>query len=268
MAQIISIATQNPISLRPVDRFAEAIDVMAKNGFRRIPIIWENRLEGMLTVTDVLKVVNEKGFSLLDEEIHNFMTREPIIVYRDDDLSQAIQVMFQHDLGSLPVISQRDNTLAGIVTERDLVKAFAKNSFADADLIEFITSEPVTKPYATCTLKQVVQTMAEGKTRRVILVDKGGKVKGIVTTSDVLRYLADQIVLITEETRDILKIKANTIGNNDVFTVNFNNSVADVAQILVEKGMGGVPVVDDNDKLIGVFTERDILRLIGTYNLI
>ena len=267
MAQIISIATQNPVVLRPIDKFSDAIEIMAKNGFRRLPIIWENRLEGILTAKDVLAVINQKGLELLEEEVHNFMTREPIFVYRDDDLSQAVQVMFQHDLGSLPIISQRDNTLAGIVTERDLVKAFTKNAFADADLSEFITPDPLTKSFATTTVKQSIKAMTDMNIRRIILIDKKKAVKGIVTSTDIMRYLSDQIILNAESSNDVLKEKVSKFANTDVFTVNFNDSVAEVAQILVEKGMGGVPVTHEG-ALVGVFTERDILRLVGTYNLI
>lgn len=268
MADIISIATQNPIALRPVDKISETIELMAKNSFRRIPIVWENELVGIITATDILSIIQLKGLDALEEELQYYMVKEPVFVYRDIEVSEAIQIMFQHDLGSLPIISSRDGTLAGIVTERDLVKAFTKNTFADADLVEFITKVPITKSFATTTIKQIIKTMVDNKIRRIILTDKDKNVKGVVTASNVIRYISDHIIRSAEINPDILKEKANTIAATEVIMANVNQSVAEVAQILVENEMGGLPVLDDNKELIGVFTERDILKLVGTYNLI
>jgi acetoin utilization protein AcuB len=110
--------------------------------------------------------------------------------------------------------------------------------------------------------------MVKDNVRRGILVDKNKNVKGIVTVTDLIRFISDQIIRNGEGNIDILKTKAKDFAETDVITVNANESVAHVADLLVEKKMGGVPVVDDQDHLVGVFTERDILKLIGTYNLI
>jgi CBS domain-containing protein len=241
---------------------------MAKNGFRRLPVVWENALVGIITASDVLKAIQDGGMDTLPKEIHNFMTQDPIVVFRNADLSEAIQLMFQHDLGSLPIVSNAQMTLDGIVTERDLVKAFSQNSFADADLMQFIITTPITHPFQTTTVKKLIQSMVKDNVRRAILVDKNKNVKGIVTVTDLIRFISDQIIRNGEANTDILKTKAKDFAATDVITVNMSESVANVADLLVEKKMGGVPVVDDQDQLIGVFTERDILKLIGTYNLI
>ncbi|MHA2252105.1 MAG: CBS domain-containing protein [Candidatus Kariarchaeaceae archaeon] len=268
MAEIISIATQNPVFIRPTDKLHDAIEIMAKNGFRRLPVVWEHTLVGIITASDVLKAIHSGNLKSIDKEIHNFMTHDPIVVDRNADLSEAIQLMFQHDLGSLPIIAIRDNTLAGIVTERDLLKAFSENSFADADLAEFIITEPITHPFVKTTVKTVMKSMTEKNIRRAILVDNKKNVKGIVTISDMIRYISNEIVRTGEPNPDMLKEKAKEIANTEVLTVNINDSVSNVADLLVEKRMGGVPVVDDDNTLMGVFTERDILKLVGTYNLI
>ena len=93
-------------------------------------------------------------------------------------------------------------------------------------------------------------------------------IEGVVTASDILRYVSDQYLRQNDLTVEIYDEMATKIATTTVDTVNINSSVADVAQLLVKKGMGGVPVLDDDGNLVGVFTERDILKLVGTYNLI
>jgi CBS domain-containing protein len=263
--EIISIATTNPITLKPDDILGDAIKIMAKHGFRRLPIVHDMYLVGILTATDVLKALNEGNPKILETPIDSFMTPEPFFVYRDVGLSSAIDLMFQHDLGSLPIIAEGSETLAGIVTERDLVKHFSE--VADADLSEFITNNPITLPFDTSDISTIIESMVNSTIRRAILVDGGNNVKGIVTSTDVLRFVSDQIIKFGTLKKEIFKEKAYEIAKTNVSTVSYNSSMADVAAMLAEKGMGGVPVTNEQNELVGIFTERDLLRVIALYRL-
>lgn len=267
MAQVISIATQNPTSLRPIGLVSEAIEIMSKLHFRRIPIVWEDSLVGIITARDLLYLIEAKGLKVLSDELQYHMVKEPAFVYRDVELGEAVKLMFEHNIGSLPIVSERDRTLAGIVTERDLVRAFTKNSFADADLREFISTIPITAPYKTSTVSKIMKVMVKNKIRRVILTDANKIVMGVVTASDILRHISEHIVRTGEPPVDILKEKISGIINPEVSVVNINDSVSDVAKLLIDNGIGGVPVINEDKELMGVFTERDILLLVGTYNL-
>ncbi|MGG3564327.1 CBS domain-containing protein [Neobacillus rhizosphaerae] len=48
----------------------------------------------------------------------------------------------------------------------------------------------------------------------------------------------------------------------DVISVRPNSSIKDVMTTFVEKKIGGVPIVDENGKLLGIVTDGDILRAI------
>lgn len=265
MAEIISIATTNPTFIKPTHTLGEAIELMAKHGFRRLPVVMDMQLIGILTATDVLEALHGAELGILEKTVDQFMTPDPVAVYRSADLSYAIQLMFQHNLGSLPIVSEGNHTLSGIVTERDLVKAFAE--IADADLAEFITPDPITLSYEDTTIGEVIDSMVNAHIRRAILVDASNTVKGIVTSTDLMRYVSEQIIRKGAIGNDELEKKANEIAIKTVITVNINKSVAEVAKLFEEKGMGGVPVVDDSGELVGIFTERDLLRIVGTYNL-
>ena len=113
MAQVISIATQNPTSLRPIGLVSEAVEIMSKLHFRRIPIVWEDSLVGIVTARDLLYLIENKGLSVLNDELQYHMVKEPVFVYRDVELGEAVKLMFEHNIGSLPIVSERDRTLAG-----------------------------------------------------------------------------------------------------------------------------------------------------------
>ena len=49
----------------------------------------------------------------------------------------------------------------------------------------------------------------------------------------------------------------------DIAVVKTDTSIDEVVRILVDKNITGLPVVDDNNKLLGIITEKDVLRLLG-----
>ncbi len=266
MAEITSISSQNPISVKPVEELITVIDLMSKKGFRRLPVVWESQLVGIITSSDVLKVLSTGDHDLLHKELHNFMTTEPLVVYRDDQISDAIKIMLEESIGGLPVLSPNDGSLAGIITERDLVKAFV-DSIADADLEGFINMDPPQLLHNKTTIKDVIDAMVEYGSNRLILVNTKNKVEGIITTKDILRHLNNEIIKFGKAPEGILTVKAMELAITDILTTDPHKSVAEVTQILLDNKIGGIPVVEDDGTLIGMFTERNLLQLIGTYNL-
>lgn len=54
-------------------------------------------------------------------------------------------------------------------------------------------------------------------------------------------------------------LKAKDIMSSSVITVKLDTSIAEVAEIFHDKGIGGAPVVDDDGKLVGIITESDLI---------
>lgn len=54
-------------------------------------------------------------------------------------------------------------------------------------------------------------------------------------------------------------MKAGEIMSTSVFTVKRDTSVEEIAHIMAEKNISGVPVVDDENRVVGIITQRDLL---------
>ncbi len=52
----------------------------------------------------------------------------------------------------------------------------------------------ITLPFNTSDISTIIESMVNSTIRRAILVDGGNNVKGIVTSTDVLRFVSDQII--------------------------------------------------------------------------
>ncbi len=265
MVDVFAIATQRPVTCKPTETLGHAVNLMVERKFRRIPITMEEQLIGIITASDVLKLLDQEGIKTFNKKLGDVMTSNPFFVSQDTELGEATRIMAERGFGGLPIVSDEFGTLSGIITERDLVKEFAE-SLVDASLHEFI-AEPITLPYSTVKIGNVVETLYKKNTSRIILTNKKSQIKGIISSTDILRLYSDKFLRGVEDDKSIRSIKASEIASTKVISVNENSSVKEIADLLMKHNLGGVPVVSDTGELMGMFTERDILRIVGTYML-
>ncbi len=112
------------------------------------------------------------------------------------------------------------------------------------------------------------KTMREGKIRRMPVCKKG-KVIGIVTKSDVRQAEpSDATTLNVWEINYLLaKLEVKDIMTESVTTVRENDTIKDAATLMYKERIGALPVVADDNKLVGIITESDIFRvLIAWFN--
>ncbi|WP_353893056.1 CBS domain-containing protein [Proteinivorax hydrogeniformans] len=54
-------------------------------------------------------------------------------------------------------------------------------------------------------------------------------------------------------------MKVAEVMNKDVVSINKNATVEEATKLMIEKSVGGLPVVDDENKVVGMITEKDLL---------
>lgn len=54
--------------------------------------------------------------------------------------------------------------------------------------------------------------------------------------------------------------KAKDIMTTDVIVANKNDNIANVANLLIKEKIGGLPVVDEENKVVGIISETDIMK--------
>jgi acetoin utilization protein AcuB len=125
------IMTRNPATVAPHDSLRLAIALMKKGGFRRLPVVEEHQLVGIVTDRDIRLITNspvilrEKWYDeyLLDAiKVEACMTLDPITVIPDTSVEEAAKLMRDRKVGGLPVM--QTDRLVGIVTETDVLNCF------------------------------------------------------------------------------------------------------------------------------------------------
>lgn len=92
-------------------------------------------------------------------------------------------------------------------------------------------------------------------------VVKGENIVGILTQRDLYRASLTSILTNWKENKEFLdSVKVSEVMTKNVITVSPDASVEEAAQIMIDKKVGGLPVVKDKNKLVGLITETDVLQ--------
>ena len=113
------------------------------------------------------------------------------------------------------------------------------------------------------TLKEAHEIMNEKGIRRLPVL-RNGKIVGIVTLGDIRGAEPSRAssLSIWEVHHLLAKLKASEIMTRNPVTIQKNASIGDAAKLMLEKKFSGLPVVDDENHLVGIITESDIFRLV------
>ena len=99
-----------------------------------------------------------------------------------------------------------------------------------------------------------------GRIRHLPVV-KGETVAGILTQRDLYRASLTSILTNWKENKEFLdSIKVSEVMTKNVITVSPDATIEEAAQIMIDKKVGGLPVVKEKNKLVGLITETDVLQ--------
>lgn len=109
------------------------------------------------------------------------------------------------------------------------------------------------------TIREAEEIMTENDVRQLPVV-RGKELVGIITDRDIRSFLGGRLLTSLEERERAMNTKAGTIMSTQPITVSADDDLRDVIETLIEEKVGGIPVVDEEEGLIGIVTYVDILR--------
>lgn len=123
--------TSNPHIISPDATIAEALELMRKSNIRRLPVVKNGKLAGIVTEREILEVspskattlsIFELNYLLSKTRVSAVMTRDVITVSPESLLEEAAVLMRDNRIGALPVVS--NEKVVGIITETNIFDAF------------------------------------------------------------------------------------------------------------------------------------------------
>ena len=123
--------------------------------------------------------------------VESYMTPTPVTMRADTDYWKASEIMQEKDLHHIPVVDENDKVV-GILTLRDLKIAAMHFGGAHVEVAEVMHSPVVTVTPGE-PLAEAARQMVDHRIGGLPVVEKNGQLAGILTETDLLRALIDQL---------------------------------------------------------------------------
>jgi len=274
--EIMAIATRDVIAAPPSQSIIGAVEQMTNCGFRRLPVTdpGTGKLKGIITSGDIIDFmgggdkyrlvqVRHDGnlIAALNENVRSIMTQKVETLAHDAKIRDAIEIIVGRKIGGLP-ITGKDDVLAGIVTERDVLGVLGTehSSLKVEDVMA--TSLRVTAP--DCPIASVTREMTKHRFRRLPVVSDD-VLYGIVTATDLMRYLGSREVfsrISTGQAVEVTSLPVRTLVAGELYTTTPEKSISDTAREMLNRNIGALPVIE-NSRLVGLVTEFDLVKALA-----
>ena len=122
--------TRDVITIAPETSLKEAHDIMNSKKIRRLPVVMQGKVIGIVTLGDIRGAEPSKASSLSVWEVNDLlaklkvseiMTHNPATIPQTVSIGDAAKVMLEKKFSSLPVVDEADH-LVGIITESDIFR--------------------------------------------------------------------------------------------------------------------------------------------------
>ncbi len=260
--RIADVMTRNVYTVREWEELGLTSDLMRFRRFRHLPVLdSHDKVVGVVARVDLVEAAGRPGNPRL-VPVYDVMHRPPLTIRPDADLAEAVQIMRDKHIHSLPVIDDAGK-LCGIVTDSDLLGALSGTrmpvqSFTEVPVARLMTPDPITIGVEQ-SLGDAAGAMLEIGVRHLPVIDENFRLVGMVSERDLRSHLGTDLLdwTTTEESR-----LGEPIGNimvPDPVFVRAGNKLTDVLDLFTDERIGAVPVVDDEDRLVGILSYVDVL---------
>ena len=280
--EIMEVARSPVVTVAPSTPIIDVIRIMTKEGFRRLPVInpANRELEGIVAARDIVdylgggrkfEIVETKYdgnfFPAVYAPVETIMSKKAVSIRTTGRIGQATNLMIKRGVGGIPVVDRKKRVWA-IVTERDLLHLFSKK--LTGKKIAETMSKDVAAVSPDTTLKVASRKMIREGFRRLPIL-KNEKLTGIITVRDIVRFFGTGEVyrsLKSGAIGPVLDTLVQRIGSRGLVTVAADLDIAEAARLMIRRGVGALPVLDEKKRIVGIITERDLLKMIRKMKLI
>ncbi len=253
-----------------------ALNLLAKHNVSGMPILKKDtkKVVGILTRTDIFKNADEEQLALI-------MSKEVHSVTNDQDIKDAAKLLFEKRIHGLPVVNKKKN-LVGIISPKDVLKVLSDKNEREAE--NYFTNI-VAPTYQDTPINIAMEIINITNENALPILNDELKLIGIVTDGDLFKLShiresvsqtnmgmgGDEDQWTWEGIRDIVRLHYSTsevtlpqipvkeIMITDVVKGFKNTTVSEIANSMLKHDISHIPIVDANDRLIGMISDIDLM---------
>lgn len=232
--------------------------ILRERDLRTLPVIDEKkRLLGVVTRGDMMSITS----SVSPIRVKGIMSTLQLIATPDMDAHNIVQKMLRLDEWYVPVVeSSQNKTYIGILGLENFIAAYLKK---ETSKLSTPLSEVMATELFVCSVNDEVDNvwrkMQEKSLSGCPVVAKG-KLVGMLTQANLLERSMVFPAFEAKKGRFKAPSKISSIMKVPVISLKPANTLKEAAELMLKKGIGRVPILDQKGKLVGIVDREDIVR--------
>ncbi len=261
--QVRALIKQYPRTIEVGETVGTALQMMLWHGIRHLPVMRDSKLVGVVSNRDLAWYISRVGSGAVKHPVQEAMHAHPQTAGPDDSLTEVTARMAKDKLGCFPVTEQ--GRLLSLITTTDVLAAQARDALLDVcpsglSVGEVMTHSPATV-HADDSLLDAIARMQDRNIRHLVVVDGKSKVVGMLSDRDLRSAVGYLLRAIDDEPQEQLdQIKVRQAMTREIISVEPARSLRQLAAEFCGLSVSALPVVDDDDRLLGIVSVVDVLR--------
>ena len=273
-APLSEVMTGNIIRILSGSTLHDAQELMAKSNLARLVVTDRaGKLRGIISRRDLVRFLSgdKSGRPLDSIPIREAMSTPVLTLPPTDTVAQSARTMNRKGIGSI-IVTDDAGEMLGIVTKTDLCFHFSLSN--SKERVKTYMTRKVFTVRPTHSIFFVASVLARQGISRVPVVND--KLRGIITLSDITRA-ASVMKPETRRSRDrsgfhggflVPNAKFTAVTASDIMTpkpitITSEELLSRAAELMIEHGISGLPVMDSKGRVQGILTKTDVIRAIA-----
>ena len=186
--KVSSVMSSDVISVSPHFSVLKASKRMGDNHIRRLPVIEEKKLVGVVTQTDLTRALTSYG---LWSSVEDIMTKDVAKVQDTAPVSEAAKIMAKAKISCILCIEK--DKVSGIISERDMIKKVVALKKDPSKIhVKEIMSSPVIDAHPSLSVFSAGRLMERMNIRRLVIM-KDRQLIGIITQTDIFHAIKKKL---------------------------------------------------------------------------
>jgi len=199
------------VSVAPDLSVLAASRVMEAKHIKRLPVLADRQLVGIVTQTDLVRALTHYGMWM---DVSKVMSKDVSGIQSKATVAEAAKVMASRNISSIAIMA--GNEVVGILTERDLLKrVVALKRDPHRTTIEQVMSSPVITISAGHSVCSASKTMEDEGIRRLI-VTEDKKLCGIITQTDIFMAIKNKLQAEEDKNLRLLEESKSCVFTTDL----------------------------------------------------
>ncbi|MFH1403997.1 MAG: CBS domain-containing protein [Candidatus Altiarchaeota archaeon] len=254
---VSDVMSKDYLTVGPDDNVVDVGTELDKKNLSGAVVLSDSKILGVVSKETFIANLHVLGGDTHMESclVKDFMEANIIPLKADEDIFAAVDKLqdLPKQLDRLPVISE--GRLVGVLSKTELTELYAKDMkgrFKVRDIMHY--NPPTVESYDT--LESVIAEVKSSGTKSVLVME-GKNLSGIITIRDLsLNIFREKKTCGRVDALSMLI--AEDVMTRSLITISEKQDSAEAAGLMVEKGIGSLPVV--NGELKGIVTRTDLLK--------